>query len=76
MAIRPKLYKIVGQFAEVSNFSEVPLQSSLKNKHLLESYWAQGEKVKNINGIWTFCLKTCSGTMSHRSMSNINLPQK
>ena len=29
MGIHAKLYKIVVQFAEVSNFSEVPLQSGL-----------------------------------------------
>ena len=42
-----KLYKIVVQFAEVSNFSEVPLQSGLnqlKKKNLMESYWPQGKK--------------------------------
>ena len=34
IAIHPKFYNTIVQFAQVSNFSKVPLQSGLKSKHL------------------------------------------
>ena len=72
MGIDAKLDKIVVQFAEVSNFSEVPLQSGRNSPKKKKTGWNHiGLKVKKVRKRsvafgWhlVFSIRTCSGTVS------------
>ena len=56
MAIHPMFYNTIVQFAQVSNFSKVPLQSGLKIKHLSNLWGGERKPARVFSGCYIYRL--------------------